>query len=144
RLIIVGDGPERQKLECLAHELSIADRVCFTGHVDRPWEVYRGFDVFALSSDTEQMPLSVIEAMASGLPAAATLVGDVVNMLAAENRAYVRPPEVVALADALLTLIADPTLRQRLGRANRAKAETEFGQPAMVAGWEAALDGKSI
>jgi glycosyltransferase involved in cell wall biosynthesis len=63
RLVIAGDGPQRAELERLAGELGLAARVHFTGHLADPAALYRGLDVFALSSDTEQMPLSVIEAM---------------------------------------------------------------------------------
>jgi glycosyltransferase involved in cell wall biosynthesis len=97
-------------------------------------------DVFALSSDTEQMPLAVIEAMASGLPISATAVGDVPKMVATENLPFVTSTDDTALARAMLTLVQNPALRERVGMANRAKAEAEFGEQAMVAGWRAVLD----
>ena len=62
-------------------ELGIHDRVIITGSVVDTARYYRAFDVFALSSDTEQMPLSVLEAMASGLPVVSTDVGDVAEMI---------------------------------------------------------------
>jgi glycosyltransferase involved in cell wall biosynthesis len=141
RLTIVGDGPERPGLERLAEQLGLTGRVRFTGHVNDPAPLYRGFDIFALSSDTEQMPLSVIEAMAAGLPVAATDVGDVAAMLGDENRPFVTPPDEVALAGAILTLARDMTLRTRVGEANRARAEAEFDQRAMAAAWQALFDG---
>ena len=113
----------------------------FTGHLDDPAALYRGLDVFALSSDTEQMPLSVIEAMASGLPVAATDVGDVAAMVAAENQAFVTPVEDAALAEAIVALARDAALRARVGAANRAKAAAEFGQAAMTAAWGVLIDG---
>jgi len=137
RLVIVGDGPERPALERLAGELGLGGRVQFIGHVDDPAPLYRAMDVFALSSDTEQMPLSVIEAMAAGLPVAATAVGDVAAMLAVENQDFVVPLEDTALAEAIAALARDATLRARLGTANRAKAVAEFDAAAMVAAWGA-------
>ena len=89
RLVIVGDGPERAGLEALAASLGIAPRVSFLGHIADPAPLYAGFDLFALSSDTEQMPIAVIEAMAAGLPVAATDVGDVRGMLAEANAGHV-------------------------------------------------------
>ena len=105
RLVIIGDGPERQTLERLAAELGIADRVRFAGHVAAPAAEYARFDVFALPSDTEQMPLSVLEAMAAGLPVVSTDVGDVRAMVAEENAPLLVPKDDAALA-ALDRLIA--------------------------------------
>ena len=133
RLIIVGDGPERQALEALAGSLGVADRVWFAGHHQDPAAFYAQFDIFALSSDTEQMPLSVIEAMASGLPIVSTAVGDVMGMVAAENSGYVVELNEVALAGALATLSDDREARRRLGDANLAKAQCDFDQVAMFA-----------
>ncbi|MGA9867102.1 MAG: glycosyltransferase [Acetobacteraceae bacterium] len=141
RLAIVGDGPERAGLERLAAELGVANRVSFTGHVARPATLYAGFDLFALSSDTEQMPLSVIEAMAAGLPVAATDVGDVRLMLAPENAAFVGPKDDRALARSLDVLLADPASRARIGAANRAKAAREYDETAMFAAYGALFDG---
>ena len=89
RLVIVGDGPERAALEALAAALGVAERVRFAGHHQDTAAFYAQFDVFALSSDTEQMPLSVIEAMASGLPVVSTDVGDVRLMVAEANAPHV-------------------------------------------------------
>jgi glycosyltransferase involved in cell wall biosynthesis len=133
RLVIVGDGPERAALEAVAAALGIAPRVHFAGQHADTARFYAGFDIFALSSDTEQMPLAVLEAMASGLPVAATDVGDVRLMLAAENTAHVTAAEDAALAGALAALIADPDRRRAIGRANLAKVRHEFDQTAMFA-----------
>ncbi len=141
RLVIVGDGPERAGLEALAQELGIARRVRFTGHVAQPQRLYRGVDLFALSSDTEQMPLSVLEAMAAGLPVAATDVGDVRAMLAGENAGFVTPLQDTALADAIQALSRQPELRRRLGVANRAKAARDYDEEVMFREWAGLIDG---
>lgn len=133
RLAIIGDGPERAMLAALAAELGIADRVRFTGHVPDPAAAYRALDLFALSSDTEQMPFSVLEAMATGLPVAATDVGDVRAMLAAENDAHVAARDDAALAGAIAALLRDGGLRAAIGAANRARAERDFDQEVMFA-----------
>lgn len=137
RLVIVGDGPQRGALTAHAAALGIADRVHFAGAMADPAAAYRQFDVFALSSDTEQMPLSVLEAMASGLAVAATDVGDVGRMLDAANRPYVVAQDAAALAGALGALLADAGRRAAIGAANRARAEAEFGAAAMVAAYAA-------
>lgn len=131
RLVIVGEGPERASLQALAVSLGIADAVHFTGYCATPHIMYRGFDVFALSSDTEQMPLSVLEAMASGLPVAATDVGDVREMLADSNVRFVVPRDDAALADAMEQLLRQPLLRREIGAANRSKAERDYDEARM-------------
>ena len=133
RLVIVGDGAERGALEALAGSLGIADRVRFAGYHQDTAAFYAQFDVFALSSDTEQMPLSVIEAMASGLPVVSTAVGDVPAMVAEENAPFIVAQDDAALGRALSTLTGDPDLRQRIGAANLAKARRDFDQAAMFA-----------
>jgi glycosyltransferase involved in cell wall biosynthesis len=131
RLAIVGGGPERPKLEALAAELGLADAVAFEGALDDPAQAYRALDVFALSSDTEQMPLSVLEAMATGLPIAATRVGDVPQMLAAESRPHLVEKDDAALAAALRPLLRDTALRRTIGAANRRKAERDYDAQVM-------------
>jgi glycosyltransferase involved in cell wall biosynthesis len=142
-LVIAGDGAERSVLEALAVSLKIADRVTFLGHVEQPQVVYSRFDIFALSSDTEQMPLSVLEAMAVGLPIAAANVGDVAAMVAEPNAAFIVAKEVDALSAALKALLLNPDLRQSLGRANRVKAEREFNEETMFQCYNAIWQGTS-
>jgi glycosyltransferase involved in cell wall biosynthesis len=144
RLVIVGDGPERPALEALADSLGVRDRVRFAGQVNDPAPIYAGFDVFALSSDTEQMPLSVIEAMAASLPVATTDVGDVRAMLAAENTRFVGRLDDADLARSLTSLLGDPALRARIGAANQAKARAEFDQAAMFRAYGALWRGDRL
>jgi glycosyltransferase involved in cell wall biosynthesis len=134
RLVLVGDGPERARLEERARALGVADRVRCTGAVGDTAPEYAAFDLFALSSRTEQMPLVVLEAMAAGLPVAAPDVGDIGRMLDAENAALLVPPrDPAALAAALDRLISDPGLRQRLGERNRARCAAEYDLGARLA-----------
>jgi glycosyltransferase involved in cell wall biosynthesis len=141
RLVIVGDGPERPALTALAAGLGIGDRVAFAGHRQDTPGFYAGFDIFALSSDTEQMPLSVIEAMASGLPVVSTDVGDVKTMVSEANARFVTPPD--AFGTALRDLAANPDLRTRLGTANQAKAQRDFDQATMFATYGALWRGET-
>jgi glycosyltransferase involved in cell wall biosynthesis len=141
RLVIVGDGPERPGLEALARELGVAGSVHFTGHLAEPQSAYRHFDLFALSSDTEQMPLSVLEAMAAGLAVAATEVGDVAAMLAAENRPFVVPRDAASLAGAMAALLGDPEQRKTIGATNRARAVRDYDQETMFQAYAALFGG---
>lgn len=141
RLDILGDGPERAALQALAERTGIAGSTRFLGHVAEPAALLRDMDVFALSSDTEQMPFAVLEAMASGLPVVSTDVGDVRRMLAAENQGFVTPLNDEAMAAALHALLQDPALRARLGQANRARAEAIHDEEAMFQAHAALMDG---
>lgn len=137
-LHIAGDGPERARLKAQAAASGIT--ACFLGTLQDPAPFYRTLDIFALSSLTEQMPLSVMEAMASGLPVVATAVGDIAAMVAPENRAWLTAQDDDALAGALLCALRDPG-RHAAGRANRARAEAEFGFTTMADRWRALIEG---
>jgi len=144
RLVVVGDGPERPRLEAMAAELGLGGQVLFLGHVAQPAETYRAFDLFALSSSTEQMPFSVLEAMASGLAVVATDVGDVSAMLAPENRPFVLPLDDAAFAEGLRTLLQDTPRRLTLGAANRARAVLDFDDETMFQRYAALIDGTAV
>lgn len=136
-LVICGEGPERSAIIAAADALGIAHRVHLPGAVD-PAKVVGLFDIFALSSASEQFPLSVVEAMAAGLSVAAPDVGDIAMILAEPNRAFITPPgDCQALGAALQALAADPELRTTLGAANAARARAEFDFAAMLARYEA-------
>jgi len=140
RLVIVGDGPERPKVEALA--APFGDRVLFLGARRDVPELLAAADLFLLGSDTEQMPLAILEAMAAGLPVVATAVGDVPEMVAAENRPFVLPPaDEAGLAAALARLTAEPALRRRIGEANRARARAVYDEARMVEAWRALFEG---
>ncbi|SER86693.1 glycosyltransferase [Sphingobium sp. YR768] len=130
QLVVVGEGPERDVIlaEAVAHGLT---DIHMAGFMDRPWRFVGLFDIFALSSDSEQFPISLVEAMAAGIPAASMDVGDVANMVAPENRPFVVPDET-GLAQALGALASDADLRQRLGAANRLRATRDYAEEDMV------------
>ena len=134
RLVIAGEGSQRRQLEASTRELGLLERVVFTGFVDRPGSLLGELDVFVVTSDTEQMPISVLEAMAVGLPVLATDVGDLRLMLPPASRdacVFGRNQES-AFAARLAALLASPDERRRLGVLNRERA-AEFSLEAMVA-----------
>jgi glycosyltransferase involved in cell wall biosynthesis len=121
---LVGAGPLEGELRRAAADLGLAERVHFAGATTDTAACYRRFGVFVLSSATEQLPLVLLEAMASGLPVVATDVGDVRATLPEPSRRFVVPPgDAAALATALATVLGDPALRATLGAANRAAAQ---------------------
>jgi glycosyltransferase involved in cell wall biosynthesis len=133
RLVICGDGPEREALGELALRLGVGDRVIFTGHVPKPEAVMGAFDLFAMTSDTEQMPYAVLEAMAARLPVLATAVGDIALMVGEENRPYiVARDDQRRLVAALERLCRDQNLRRHLGLANRVRVEQDFSIAPMA------------
>jgi len=133
RLVIVGEGPERAAIESTARAMGIADRVVMPGFLGEPHRFVGNFDIIALSSASEQFPISVVEGMAAGLPVVSTPVGDVPHMVAPENAPFVTGGDEVLLRDALQALVSDADLRARVGAANRAKARAEFDEGAMIA-----------
>ncbi|HLI22402.1 MAG TPA: glycosyltransferase, partial [Stellaceae bacterium] len=133
RLAIAGGGAQRAEIEALASSLGIADRVIFLGAVEEPERALRLFDIFALSSNTEQMPMSVLEAMAVGLPVVSVDVGDVKAMLAPDNRRYVvAKADEPAFAKALMDLAASPKRRSELGALNAIHVRRHYSWEAMV------------
>ena len=133
QLVIAGEGPEREALVAEAAARGIEHRVHLPGFVADPAKAVGLFDVFALSSHSEQFPISVIEAMAAGLPIAAPRVGDLGAMVATGNGPFLcEPGDEAALAEALAALAGDPALRKRVGEANRKKAAAEFDERTMI------------
>jgi glycosyltransferase involved in cell wall biosynthesis len=140
-LVLVGDGEERARLELLAQELGVAERVRFVGWVDEPRRYLAGFDVFVLASRTEGFPLAVVEAMLAGLPVVATDVGSVSEAVQDGVTGYLVPAEEPrALADKLRAVLADPRLARRLGDAGRLRAREQFTAAAMARSFERLYD----
>lgn len=132
-LKIIGDGQMRKSLADAAKSSKARARISLPGSTSAPETAYREFDVFALSSDTEQAPLTVMEAMAAGLPVVATNVGEIANMVAPENLAFITSlGDEGAYVDALAHLLQNPDARAQLGAANRKKAKAEFDLKPMV------------
>ncbi|HWR53530.1 MAG TPA: glycosyltransferase [Bryobacteraceae bacterium] len=137
RLLLAGNGPERQALECLAAELGIREQVILCGHQDYLAPFYAVADVFALPSHSEGSPNVLLEAMAAGCAVAATSVGGVPEIAVNGETALLVPKgDPGALSHAIGRLLADEALRRRLG----AQARAEVVRFAPEAYCEAMLD----
>ncbi|HVF95629.1 MAG TPA: glycosyltransferase [Sphingomonas sp.] len=133
RLVIVGEGPERAAIVQAAEAMALADKLVLPGFLPQPERYVGLFDIVALSSQSEQFPICVVEAMAAGLPIASTPVGDVAKMVAAENLPYIAEHRgEIWLRDALQPLVADAALRRRVGAANQAKARGSWDEATMI------------
>jgi glycosyltransferase involved in cell wall biosynthesis len=134
RLAIAGDGPERGAIMAEAERLGIAERVMMPGFLRDPARYIRLFDIFALSSDSEQYPISLVEAMTSAIPVVSTDVGDVRNIVVPDNLPFIVPrTDETALAQAIKELASDGELREKLGTANRALACSQYDEATMFA-----------
>ncbi len=142
RLVIVGEGPEHRAILAEAAQLGVSERVHLPGFLPDPARYMGLFDIFALSSDSEQFPISLVEAMAAGLPAATTAVGDIASMVAEANRPFLAADEAV-LTEALRRLGTDAGLRARVGAANREKALAEYNEAQMIGAY-AGLYGAAL
>lgn len=116
RLVLVGSGPLESALRDAARSLGLMDRVVFTGSRDDVAELLPAFDVFALSSRNEGLSISLLEAMAAGLPCVATSVGGVPEVVTdGEEGLLVPAGDPAALGDALSTMLAAPEFRHAAG-----------------------------
>ncbi|MBS1809165.1 MAG: glycosyltransferase family 4 protein [Acidobacteria bacterium] len=140
-LAIVGNGPEYQSLLQLVQNNNLSEKVILLGHKDDPAEIVKQFDVFAISSDTEQMPISVLEAMAAGCPIVGTEVGDIKEMVASANKSFLCPAvDEAAFANKLQQLLTDAVLRAQIGQQNYERCKELFDKSVMYRNYENLYD----
>jgi glycosyltransferase involved in cell wall biosynthesis len=132
RLALVGDGEERPGLERLAAELGVAAGVRFLGYRRELRPLFAAADIAVLSSDNEGTPVSLIEAAAAGLPAVATDVGGVREVVGEGTGVLVPRGDARALADALVRLASDPQRRRSCGHAARQRAIGRYGAERLL------------
>lgn len=127
RLQFIGDGPTRPLVETEARRLGIADRVDFLGARGDVPDVLAQAHIFALATNWEGFPLTILEAMRAGLPVVATAVGGVAEAIVDGVTGYTVPhADEAAFAARLATLLAEPQLRAQMGKAGRERYEQRF------------------
>lgn len=143
KFLVVGDGERRGELEGLARSLGLQGEVLFLGwRRDLP-RVYADLDVVVLSSLNEGSPVSLIEALAAARPVVATDVGGVGEVVVdGETGLLVPPKDAAALAQAILTLLADPQRGQRLGLAGRQRVYPQHAAQRLVCDIEKLYRGR--
>jgi glycosyltransferase involved in cell wall biosynthesis len=137
-MLVIGDGSERSNVENLAAKLQLdAQSVRFLGARRDVNELLSAVDLFVLPSDAEGLPLSVLEAMAAGLPIIATRVGGIPELVDdGEQGVLVTPGDSEGLAGAIERVIQDPSLRARLGQSARTRARGEFSLSVTVQNYD--------
>ena len=140
-LVLAGQGVLRAQLQMSLNQLGLTSRVHFLGlRTDIP-DVLGAADIFTLSSDYEGNPLSVIEAMAAGLPVVSTAVGGVPELLQDGKEGFiVQPGHVEQLSEAMMTLFKDRDLRRTMRAAAALRARENFNVSAMVTAYEKLYD----
>ncbi len=140
RLLIAGaelDEAEAARVRTAAQGLNVS----LLGRRGDVPELLAAFDIFALASEREEMPMAVLEAMAAGLPVVAADTGGLAEMVAEGQTGFLVPPRHVAAFGQRLRQLADnPDLRSRMGAAGRRRAVTEFGRDAIAPRIEAVLE----
>lgn len=132
-LVMVGDGPDRVRLEQLAHDIGIARSTFFVGYQPEVAGYYRLFDAFLLPSVNEGTPVSAIEALASGTPVVATRVGGVPDVVRdGEDGFLFEPGDTDDAAERLALLASDATLRSALGASGRERVLRRYSVSRLV------------
>ena len=141
RLLVVGGGPELPALQALATQLGVAADVEFAGYLADPISRLIEFDLFALSSDTEQLPIAMLEAMACGIPVVATRVGDVAHIMPSVAQSALADPTDAAFTAALLGAIDQRSAWPQWVAAGKQVVADHYAMGQMQNQWQRVFDG---
>ena len=135
-LIIMGEGNERSKLEKLITDYGLSDNIYLPGHIDDPARALGWLDIYAISSDTEQMPNALNQAMAASLPIVGLDVGDIKFMMNEQNKPFiVAAGDDNAFTNAMKELATNAMLRNEIGLKNKVHVKSTFDQNRMFSAY---------
>lgn len=141
RLVVIGEGHDRPRLEARIHEHRLAERIHLVGFIPHAARYLAAFDIFVLPSHTEALGYVLLEAGHARLPVIATRVGGIPDIITHRKTGLLVPPgHAPALADSLRALLADPTTQQRLAAALHTHVTTTFAPAAMYSATRAQYD----
>ncbi len=133
KFVVVGDGPLQRDLERYCESKGISERTVFTGYRKDIESIMNQIDISVLSSDSEGLPMVVLESMAASKPVVATAVGGIPELVIDDvTGILVEPRDPAALASAIERLAGDGPLRERMGRAARKRIEDNFSTSIMI------------
>lgn len=133
RLLLVGDGPERQRLEELAKGRGVAERTVFAGYQVQPEQFLATMDLFALTSRHEALPLALLEAWASSLPVVASAVGGIPKVVEHGKTGLLFPSgNSAALVESLRKILTEQALARDLAEAGRAEVQAKYSLVRMA------------
>jgi L-malate glycosyltransferase len=137
-LLLIGDGPERSKVEALVRQLGLGNRVVFVGKMVSFVELLQASDVFLMPSESESFGLAALEALSCGVPVVASDVGGIPEVVPDGEVGFLAPVgDVATMAERVLRILADEGLHGRLSRAARARALQQYGLAPAIARYEA-------
>jgi len=133
RLLLIGDGPDRPRVEQRCRDLGICGAITFIGNVPLVEEALVGADLFLLPSETESFGLAALEALSCGVPVIATDVGGLPEVVHDGENGYLFPVgDVDSMAAAAIKILRNDDLRRRLGEVGRMRAIEQFNQSNIV------------
>jgi len=141
KIIIIGDGQEREFLECISLQSGLKENVIFAGFLIDVERWLPAIDVFVLPSLTEGTPLALLEAMLCGIPVVASKVGGVPDIVkSGMNGILVQPGSAQEIADAISLLYDDKDVRLKFGKEAQATVKTKYG----VKQWIDKIEGEYL
>jgi glycosyltransferase involved in cell wall biosynthesis len=133
RLLLVGDGPERENLEAITQQLNLNNAVIFTGFQSKPADYLSLMDIFFLPSFTEGTSMTLLEAMSLGIPTVATRVGGTPEIVEDKETGFlIESNDQEAFTRAIKNLMNQPEQRKKMGSAAKARFEDKFSVKQMV------------